>query len=177
MYVVFYVVFNRFTEKICPWHFRRWAGLCAHSRKKNLFQLSTFSKKVAFQMLVFFLKTPHLRYQGQGKPCVKSVRLEFFCSEFSRIQNEYGELLIIVFSPNTRKYRAEKLLIRKENPKTPKTPNTFYEMKNMFKLVVMKLNAISEVFYIINLNVACRVQICKKKTFCQNSEKFAYRFI
>ena len=145
--------------------------------KKNLFQLSTFSKKVPFKMLVFFLKTPQLRYQGQGKPCVKSVRLEFFCSVFSRIQNEYGELLIIVFSPNTRKYRPEKLLIRKENPKTPKTPNTFYEMKNMFKLVVMKLNAISEVFYIINLNVACRVQICKKKTFCQNSEKFAYRFI
>ena len=45
MYVVFYVVFNRFTEKICPWHFRRWAGLCAHSRKKNLFSVVNFFEK------------------------------------------------------------------------------------------------------------------------------------
>ena len=45
MYVVFYVVFNRFTEKICPWHFRRWAGLCAHSRKKKSLSVVNFFEK------------------------------------------------------------------------------------------------------------------------------------
>ena len=72
MYVVFYVVFNHFTEKICPWHFCRWAGHCAHSRKKKIsFSYQLFRKKFHFRCLFSFWKRPSFAIRGRANPAWK----------------------------------------------------------------------------------------------------------
>ena len=57
-------------------------------------------------IIYLFLITQLIEYTH----CVKSVQIwVFFCSAFSRIRTEYGEILSLsVFSPNAGKYGPEK---------------------------------------------------------------------
>ena len=106
MYIVFYVVFNYFTEKICSRHFRSWAGLCAHTRIKKLFQLSTFSKNVPSLDSCLLSENAPVSLLGAGQTLCQKVAVWRFSAPYFpafrlnrenywlnlHIQSKYGKI-------------------------------------------------------------------------------------